>query len=117
MTAPDNTTSPEARACLDNLDQLIADLGEALATQDWDTLARLNARVKPLVEPAMAALEAGEAEPAQVQSRLEALRRYADAASEGATRARAEAEAALKGVSRNRNAARMYQDISTTRPK
>ena len=73
----------DAQAHLDHLDQLIADLGRALAEKDWEAMSTLNEQVKPAVEPLMAALEAGE----------------------------------LKGVNRNRSAAKAYQNVSSNRPK
>lgn len=113
MTDPQNSPPSELKPHLDSLDQIIADLGVALADQDWDALVRLNEQVKPAIEPLMAALEAGQVDPELIRTRLEELRQFMDAAGEGATQAKAEAEQALKGVNRNRNAARAYQNIST----
>lgn len=107
----------DLQAQLEHLDQLLADLGRALADQDWDAMAQLNNRVKPAIEPLMAALEAGELEPEPVRLRLEELQQFIDAADESARRARKEAEDGLKGVNRNRSAARAYQNISSNRPK
>lgn len=95
----------------------MADLGRALAGQDWDSLVSLNTQVETAVEPLMTALEAGQVDPELIRTRLEELRQFMDAAAEGATQAKAEAEQALKGVNRNRTAAKAYQNISTTRPK
>ena len=50
----------DPQAHLDHLDQLMARLGRALADKDWEAMASLNEKVKPAVEPLMAALEAGE---------------------------------------------------------
>ncbi|MGO1501030.1 MAG: SOS cell division inhibitor [Marinobacter sp.] len=117
MTDLQNSPSSEQQPRLDRLDQLMADLGRALADQNWDALVSLNTQVEPAVEPLMTALAAGNLDPELVRTRLEELRQFMDAAGEGATRAKAEAEQALKGVNRNSNAARAYQNISTARPK
>lgn len=108
---------PELQLCLDSVDQLLADLRRALSTQDWDELERLNQRIKPALEPLMKALEAGQLDSELVRVRLEELRKFTDAAGESATQAKAEAELALKGVNRNHNAAKAYQNISTPRLK
>lgn len=117
MADPQTPPSTELQRYLDNFDQLMADLGRALADQDWDALVRLNEQVKPTIEPLMISLEAGQADPELVRTRLEELRQFMDAAGEGATRAKAEAEQALKGVNRNRSAAKAYHNVSTTQPK
>lgn len=117
MADSKDTFHSELQPCLANFDQLMTDLGRALADQDWDGLVALNVRVKPCTESLIGALEAGQVEPDSVRDRLEELRQFLDAAGEGATRAKAEAEQALKGVNRNRNAAKAYQNISTPRPK
>jgi len=101
----------------EHLDQLLADLGTALAREDWEELARLNASVKPTVEPLMVALEAGEVEADLVRQRLEELQQFVDAANESAPRARSRAESELRDVTRNRSAARAYQNVSSDRPK
>lgn len=115
MTNPENNSPSELQPHLDHLDRLMADLGRALADQDWDALVSLNAQVEASVKPLMAALENGQADPELIRTRLEELRQFVDAASEGATRAKAEAEQALRGVNRNSNAAKAYQNISTPR--
>lgn len=115
--ADPGTSDSELQASFDSLDQLTADLGRALADQDWDALISLNAQVKSTIEPLMTALEAGQVDPELIRTRLEELRQFMDAAGEHAARAKAEAEEALKGVNRNRSAAKAYQNISTTRPK
>ena len=107
----------DLQAQLDHLDQLLADLGRALADQDWEAMSELNNRVKPAIEPLMAALEAGELEPEPLRLRLEELQQFIDAADESARRARKEAEDGLKGVNRNRSAAKAYQNVSSNRPK
>jgi len=117
MADSQDDSHSEFQPCLANFDQLMADLGIALADQEWDALVSLNARVKPAIEPLMTALEAEQIEPEPVRMRLEELRQFLDAAGEGAARAKAEAEQALKGVNRNRSAAKAYQNISTPRPK
>ena len=110
MADSQDTSHSELQPCLANFDQLMADL-------DWDGLVNLNVRVKPCTESLIVALEAGQVEPESVRSRLGELRQFLDTASEGATRAKAEAELALKGVNRNRSAAKAYQNISTPRSK
>ncbi|WP_417513798.1 SOS cell division inhibitor [Marinobacter sp.] len=117
MADSQDTFHSEAQPCLANFDQLMTNLGNALADQDWDALVSLNAGVKAAIEPMMAALEAGLVEPEPVRTRIEELRQFLDAAGEGAARAKAEAEQALKGVNRNRSAAKAYQNISTPRSK
>jgi len=107
----------DLQAQLDHLDQLLADLGRALADQDWEAMSELNNRVKPAIEPLMAALEAGELDPEPVRLRLEELQQFIDAADESARLARKEAEDGLKGVNRNRSAAKAYQNVSSNRPK
>lgn len=102
---------------LNRLDQLMVKLGRALSDQDWDEMSRLNGEVKPAVEPLMAALEAGEIDPVLVRTRLEELQQLVDAANQGASRARQEAQDALKGVNQNRSAAKAYQNISSNRSK
>jgi division protein CdvB (Snf7/Vps24/ESCRT-III family) len=117
MADPQNPSSSELQTHLDSLDELMAELGDALRDQDWDALVRLNEQIKPRVEPLMTSLETGQIDPELVRTRLEELRQFMDAAGEDATRAKAEAEKALKGVNRNRSAAKAYQNVSTTRPK
>jgi recombinational DNA repair ATPase RecF len=107
----------DLQAQLEHLDQLLADLGRALADQDWEAMSELNNRVKPAIEPLMAALEAGELEPEPVRLRLEELQQFIDAADESARIARKQAEDGLKGVNRNRSAAKAYQNVSSNRPK
>jgi recombinational DNA repair ATPase RecF len=107
----------ELQAQLAYLDRLMADLGRALADKDWDAMAQLNNKVKPAVEPLMAALEAGALEPEPVRLRLEELKQFIDAADESARIARKEAEDGLKGVNRNRSAAKAYQNVSSNPPK
>ncbi|KMQ74965.1 hypothetical protein [Marinobacter subterrani] len=107
----------DSNAHLEHLDRLLADLGRALADKDWGAMAQLNNRVKPAVEPLLAALEAGELEPEPVRLRLEELQQFVDAADESARIARKEAEDGLKGVNRNRSAAKAYQNVSSSRPR
>ncbi|MDX1598693.1 MAG: SOS cell division inhibitor [Marinobacter sp.] len=94
------------------LDQLIGCLAQALSDKDWDRLSELNQQVKTTVAPVMARLEAGEVAVEPVRERLERIQAFCDEASERAAEARKEAEQALKGVNRNRNAARTYQNVS-----
>lgn len=107
----------DAQAHLDHLDQLMADLGRALADKDWEAMTSLNEQVKPAVDPLMAALEAGELEAEPVRLRLQELQQFIDAADESARFARKEAEDGLNGVNRNRSAAKAYQNVSANRPK
>lgn len=102
---------------LDHFDQLMADLGRALSDQDWDRLAELNRQVQPAAEPLMVALEARELRADEVRTRLEEMQQLVEAMDQGAVRARQEAQDALKGVNQNRNAAKMYQNVSSNRPK
>jgi hypothetical protein len=48
---------------------------------------------------------------------LQELQQFIDAADESARIARKEAEDGLKGVNRNRSAAKAYQNVSSNRPK
>ncbi|MBW4933722.1 SOS cell division inhibitor [Marinobacter sp. F4206] len=107
----------DPQSYLDHVDQLMASMGRALSDQDWDELARLNGQVRPAVEPLMAALEAGTVAAEPVRTRLQELQQLVDAANQGATRARQEAQDALKGVNQNSHAAKAYQNISSNRPK
>ena len=102
---------------LEQFDQLMGDMGRALADQDWERLSELNSQVKATVEPLMAALAANELEAAQVRTRLEEMQQLVDAASQGASKARQEAQSALREANQNRNAAKAYQNISSNRPK
>jgi hypothetical protein len=106
----------DPQAHLDHFDQLMVDLGRALTDKDWEAIARLNEQVKPAVEPLMAALEAGDVGPEPVRLRLRELQQFIDAADESARIARKEAEDGLKGVNRNRSAAKAYQNVSSNRP-
>ncbi|KAA1174769.1 SOS cell division inhibitor [Marinobacter salinexigens] len=105
----------DVKAHLDKLDRLMGDLGRALADSDWEALAKLNAEVKPSVEPLMASLAAGEVDAETVRTRLQEIQQFVDAANASAEKARNEAREALKGVNQNRNAARTYQNVSTNR--
>lgn len=102
---------------LEQFDQLMGDMGRALADQDWDRLSELNGQVRSKVEPLMAALAAKSLDAEQVRTRLEEMQQLVDAAGQGANKARQEAQAALKGVNQNRSAAKAYQNISSNRPK
>lgn len=102
---------------LEQFDQLMGDMARALADQDWDRLSELNGQVRSKVEPLMAALAAKSLDAEQVRTRLEEMQQLVDAASQGANKARQEAQAALKGVNQNRSAAKAYQNISSNRPK
>ncbi|MCK2150002.1 MULTISPECIES: SOS cell division inhibitor [Marinobacter] len=107
----------DPREHLDRFDRLMADLGRALSAQDWDRLAELNRQVQPAAEPLMVALEAQELSAGEVRTRLEEMQQLVEAMDQGAVRARQEAQDALKGVNQNRNAAKMYQNVSSNRPK
>lgn len=107
----------DPKAQLAQLDLIITRLGQALADEDWEAMARLNAEVKPAVAPLMAALEAGEVEAEPVMLRLEELQQFIDAADQAARAARKEAEEGLKGVNRNRSAAKAYQKVSSNPSK
>ena len=107
----------DTQACLNKVDQLLADLGRALADQDWEALTELCTQVKPAVEPLIQGLETGALEAEPVRTRLQELQQFLDAANDGAAQARKEAVEALKGVNRNSTAAKAYQNISSNRPK
>lgn len=107
----------ESQDPFEELDDLKARLDAALAEEDWDTLVELNQKIKPAVEPVMAALKHREVEPEDVRERLEALNRFIEEADRAAVAAREEARQSLKGVNQNRNAARAYQGVSSGRPK
>ncbi|MBE0485323.1 SOS cell division inhibitor [Marinobacter sp.] len=104
----------DSQALLESLDQLRSELDQALADQNWEQLAELNARVKPAIEPLLDELEAGRIEPALIRARLEALNEFVESANRAAVKARDEARESLKGVNENRNAARAYENVSTT---
>ena len=106
-----------ANAALSELDQLQKQLNQALTDEDWAALSTLNARVKDTVEPVMQALEQGLLDTQVVQSRLEALNDYVQMANSAAMAAREAAQDSLKGVNKNRNAARAYQNVSSGKPK
>lgn len=107
----------DPQAQLARLDELMAALGRALENQDWQAMASLNEQVKPAVAPLMASLEAGDIEAEPVRLRLQELQQFIDAADRSARAARQEAEEGLKGVNRNRSAARAYQNVSSNRSK
>jgi len=107
----------DTQACLDKVDELVADLGRALADQDWESLTVLCGQVKSTVEPVIQGLEAGVLEAEPVRTRLQELQQFLDAANDGAARARTEAVEALKDINRNSSAAKAYQSISSNRPK
>jgi hypothetical protein len=107
----------EPQALLESLDQLRSELDQALAAQDWEQLAELNARVKPAIEPLMLELEQGRIDPALIRDRLDALNQFVEAANQAAVKARDEARESLKGVNENRTAARAYQNVSTNRQR
>ncbi|MBW7470378.1 SOS cell division inhibitor [Marinobacter sp. M216] len=102
---------------LDDVDQLMVEMGRAMINQDWDELARLNGQVRPMIEPLMAALESGALDAEPVRTRLQELQQLVDTANQSATRARQEAQEALKGVNENRQAAKAYQSVSSNRSK
>ncbi|WP_303289148.1 SOS cell division inhibitor [Marinobacter sp. SS5-14b] len=106
-----------SESLLAELDHLQTLLQDALKAQDWDALAELNNRVKPAVEPLMMLMEHGEVEPSLVKERLESLNRFVAEAEQSATRAREEARQSLRGVSKNRTAAKAYENVSSGRPK
>ncbi|GGC75514.1 SOS cell division inhibitor [Marinobacter halophilus] len=104
----------DSHALLESLDQLRSELNQALADQNWEQLAELNARVKPTIEPLMLELEAGRIDPALIRDRLEALNEFVESANQVAVKARDEARESLKGVNQNRKASRAYENVSTT---
>lgn len=102
---------------LEAVDTLTRHLKTALAEKNWDELSRLNALVKPTIEPVMAALESGELGPDLVRERLAKLQTFCDRANISANEARTEAQKALKEVNQNRSAAKAYQNVSRNPPK
>ena len=108
-------TTPQSH--LDTLDHLLAELGRALAEQDWSRLSELNARVPAAVAPAMAALRSGELDAEAVRTRLSELQQFIEEANRQASEARHSAEKELKGLSRNRSAAQAYRNVSANRGK
>ncbi|MDX1633461.1 MAG: SOS cell division inhibitor [Marinobacter sp.] len=100
---------------LERLDNLIDQLRNAIAQDRWEAVAQLAAQVQPAIEPVMAELAAGDTDPGVVQERLTELQSLCDQAQTGAEGYRAEALAALKGLSRTRAAARSYEDVSSRR--
>lgn len=102
---------------LADLGQLQQRLRQALEQQNWEQLSRLNAQVRPTVEPIMSEVEQGRLDAALVRERLEALNLFVSEANTAATKARDEARASLQGVSQNRNAAKTYQDVSSNRQR
>lgn len=102
---------------LERFDRLMADLGRALSEQDWDLLTELSRQVRPAAECLMVALEARRVSADQVRIRLEEMQQLVEAMDQGAVRARQEAQDGLKGINQNRNAAKMYQNVSFNRPK
>ncbi|MBY6031715.1 SOS cell division inhibitor [Marinobacter daepoensis] len=102
---------------LANLEQLQEQLQETLEQQDWEQLSRLNAQVRPTVEPIMSEVEQGRLSATLVREHLEALNRFVSEANSAAAKARDEARASLQGVSQNRNAAKTYQDVSSNRQR
>lgn len=100
---------------LEQLDDLIDRLRHALATDQWQAVGELAGQVPQQVEPVMTELAAGDLDPGAVQERLSDLQLLCDQAQAGAEGHRAEVLAALKGLSRNRSAARTYEDVSARR--
>lgn len=107
----------DPQSVLDAVDQLMANMARAMSGQDWDELSRLNGQVRSFIEPMMAALESGALDAEPVRTRLQELQQLIEAANQGATQARQEAQDALKGVNQNKQAAKAYQNISSNRPK
>ena len=97
--------------------RLIEALEQSLEYRELDRLTELDSRVRDTVAPVMTLMESGQLDANSVTERLKRLQAFCDNAEAGAKQARSEAEQALKGVNRNRNAARAYQNISSNRSK
>lgn len=93
--------------------QLQNDLQAALDAEDWELLSSLNTKVRPTVDPVMAALEHGQIDAAVVTRKLQELNDFVARADAAATKARDEAKASLQDVNQNRSAARAYRNISS----
>lgn len=100
---------------LEQLDTLIDDLRHAVVTENWESLASLNDKVRPQLEMVMDELEARRLSPTLVQERLDALRLLCDEGEAGAKKAKANILQSLKEVTSSRKAARTYQDVSVRR--
>lgn len=103
------------KQALEQLDTLIDDLRHAVVTENWESLASLNDRVRPQLESVMDELEAGGVSPTLVQERLQALRLLCDEGEAGARKAKTNILQSLKEVTSSRKAARTYQDVSVSR--
>jgi len=102
---------------LQHLDQLMGELGEALADRDWKRLSALNAQVRPAVDAAMAALSSGALAVDDVRTRLAELQQFVDEANRQASAARKQAADELRGLNRNRSAAQAYRNVSANRSR
>ncbi len=103
----------EPLEALEQLDQHIADLQEALANQNWERLAELNQGVAAVIDPVMLELERGQLSATAVQQRLLAIQAFVEKADQRARTARDEARDALSDVGRNRKAASAYARVSS----
>lgn len=104
----------ENNPALLHLDQLLEHLQQALKDQDWDLIARLNAQVKPAIDPLLEALEQGQLAADTVRTRLQSVQDFVDEADGAAQRAKAAAQLELKEVNRNSSAARAYHKVSSS---
>jgi septation ring formation regulator EzrA len=102
---------------LEELDNLINEIESAVVVRDWEGVGNSIATVKEHVEAVMRDLDRGEVSYSLVQNRLARLNAMCDRAEQGAESSKAEALATLKGLSRNRNAARSYEDVSVRRSR
>ncbi len=105
----------ENNPALLNLDQLLEHMQQALKDQDWDLIARLNAQVKPAIDPLLGALEQGRLAADTVRIRLQSVQDFVDEADSAARRAKAAAQLELKEVNRNSSAAKAYHKVSSSR--
>jgi len=97
---------------LEQLDVLIDEMRLALTREDWETLLELTLAVTHRVEPVMEELSRGELSPEVVAERLQELQLFVETGQQKAGFARDTLRKTLSDVSRNRNAAKTYQNVS-----
>jgi hypothetical protein len=102
---------------LEKLDNLIDEIEAAVAASDWIEVTTCIGKVTDYVEPMMAELDRGEVSPTLVQQRLGRRQVMCDQAEQGAESSKAEILTTLKGLNRNRDAARSYEDVSVRRQR
>lgn len=98
-------------AALESLDTLIDEFRHALSLSDLDAQDRVTASVRPVVQAAVAAVQAGEVDRRVLEERLQDLQQLTTQAARGAELARNEAAQGLRESSQNRNAAQAYASV------